>query len=392
LAAATAGAASAPDWNHYRGPDYNGISKETGWTDHWPAEGPRQLWKASIGTGFSSVSVSQDRVFAIGNEHSQDVVRCLDAATGREVWKQSYESPADPLYYEGGPSATPTVAGGRVFTFSKKGVANCYTAADGKLVWSTNLATGLGLKAPMWGFAGSPCVQGNRVVLNAGAAGVCLDAATGEPIWKSDTSASGYSTPVPFEYGGKKCVILFEAQTVSAVTVDKGEVVWSYPWKTLYDVNAADPVPFSNKVFVTSGYERGCAVFEVNGGETRKIWENKNIRGHFTSPVLLDGFIYGIDGGAGNDAQLKCLDAATGETKWSVDKVGTGGLFAAAGKLVVLGAAGELMAGDLSPKSFAPASRAQVLGGKCWTVPVLSGGRIYARNAKGDLVCLDVKG
>ncbi len=387
---ARAGGATA-DWPQYRGPNHNGISIETDWSDHWPTSGPKQLWKAAVGTGFSSVSASQGRIYTMGNKDDKDMVFCLDASTGKQIWRHDYTCPTDPKYYEGGPSATPTVANDRVYSFGRQGDVFCFEAATGKVVWSTNVAVGLHLKIPMWGFAGSPFVEGKYLVLNAGTTGLCLDAGTGAVLWRSGTEAAGYSAPVPAEYGGKKCVVMFGSKTVYAAQLETGELVWSHPWVTLYDVNAADPIPFGNKVFISAGYDHGCSLFEVNGAQTRTLWENKNLRAHFTSSVLIDGYLYGIDGGAGDDAQLKCLDAATGEVKWKVDHVGTGGLVASHGKLIVLGSKGELMVGNISPKAFEPVSRSQVLGGKCWTVPVLAGGLVYARNARGDLVCLDLR-
>jgi len=383
-------AGASTDWPQYRGPNHDGISLETGWSDHWPSSGPKQIWKAAVGIGFSSISVSHGRVYTMGNTSDQDSVFCFDAAKGTKIWRQQYPCPTDAKFYEGGPSATPTIANDRVYTFGRQGDVFCFEAATGKVVWSTNLAAGLHLKIPMWGFAGSPYVAGDRVVLNAGTSGVCLDSSSGNVVWQSGEEEGGYSDPVPAEYDGQKCVVMFGAKTVNAVRVDNGTVVWTHPWNTLYEVNAADPIPFGNKVFVASGYDHGCSVFEVSGSQTRSLWENKNLRAHFTSSVLIDGYLYGIDGGAGNDAQLKCLDAATGKVQWKVDYIGTGGLFASDGKLVVLGARGELMVAKVSHKSFAAVSRAQVLGGKCWTAPILSDGRIYARNARGDLICLDV--
>jgi outer membrane protein assembly factor BamB len=379
------------DWEHFRGPNYNGISDEKDWTDRWPANGPKRLWRTDVGTGFSSIAVAGGLAYTMGNQGNVDTVFCFDAESGTLKWKHSYPCATDPKYYEGGPSATPTVSGGKVYTFSRKGDVLCLDAKTGGAVWSKNIAKTLNLEIPTWGFASSPFVSGKFVVLNAGSVGTCLDATSGDVIWKSDTSASGYSTPVPHEYDGKKCVIMFAAKTVYAVDLETGRRVWSYPWKTDYDVNAADPLPFGDKVFISSGYDHGCALIQISGSKSAKLWQNKNMRCHFNSCLLVDGALYGIDGGAGNDATLKCLDVNTGEVKWKVDNIGTGGVTAANGKMIVLSGQGELMVGEISGAGFNPTSRAQVIGGKCWTVPVLSQGRIYVRNAFGNLICLNVK-
>src|SRR5712672_1496468 len=137
LVVASAGVAN--DWPRWRGPDLNGISKETGWSTSWPQEGPKQLWKAAVGIGFSSVAVANGRVYTLGNKNETDTAWCFDAETGREIWKHSYSCPLDPTYYEGGPGSTPTVDGGKVYTLSKHGQLFCFDAASGKVLWDHDL-------------------------------------------------------------------------------------------------------------------------------------------------------------------------------------------------------------------------------------------------------------
>jgi outer membrane protein assembly factor BamB len=384
---AAAATANAADWNRYRGPDLNGISKETGWQVNWPTEGPKRLWKNSVGVGFSSVTVSQGRVFTIGNADDTDTVYCFDAASGKPVWKHPYPCKLDAKFYEGGPSSTPTVDGDRVYTMSKKGDLFCLNAADGKVIWSKNIQNELGAQEPTWGFAGSPLVEGDKLIINMGEAGTALDKKTGKLIWTSGKGVSGYSTPVPFDQGKERCVAIMAAKSVVAVKVSDGKEVWSYPWETSYDVNAANPIVSNGKIFISSGYGHGCALLDISKDKPAKIWENKNMRNHFASSILWNGFLYGVD-----ENELKCLDWNTGEVKWGEKKFGKGSLMMADGKIIGLGDKGELMVAEATPAEFKPVSQAQVLGGKCWSVPVLSNGKIYCRNAKGDLVCLDVSG
>ncbi len=379
--------AVALDWYRWRGPDLNGISKETGWASSWPKEGPKQLWKATVGTGFSSVTVSKERVFTMGNDGKQDTVFCFDANTGSPAWKYSYAAPIDPKYYEGGPSSTPTVDGDRVYMLSKRGLLHCLGTADGKVIWSKDLMAALGAKMPTWGFAGSPLVEGNLIIVNVGTAGTALDKATGNVVWTSGKTASGYSSPVPFKVGSERYVVLFLAEAVAALSVIDGKEFWRHKWQTEYDVNAADPIVASDQVFVSSGYDRGGALLKIVGKSVSVVWENKNMRNHFNSCVLIDGHLFGFD-----DADFKCLDLNTGEVKWKESGLGKGSLIAANGKLIVLGEKGELVVAEAASTGFKPLARAQVLAGKCWSTPVLSNGRIYCRNAKGDLICLDVAG
>lgn len=382
---------NAADWTHWRGPNYNGISTETGWQAKWSAEGPKQLWKASLGTGFSSMTVVKNRVFAMGNTADTDTVFCLNADDGKEVWKYSYAAKLDPKMFEGGPTCTPTIDGNQVFTMSRQGLVLCLAADTGKVAWQVNCAE-LGFPAPSWGYSGSGYVDKGLVIFNAGAACVAFDKNTGKIAWQSNKTAPGYSTPVPCTVEGKKIVAVATCKDVIGLEPASGQVLWSYPWQTSYDINAADAIVSGNQVFISSGYGHGASMFEVKDGKATKVWENKSMRNHINSCVLIDGCIYGFDGDApALDGSLRCMDFKTGETKWSA-KMPTGSLMSADGKLIILTSKGELITAEVSPTEFKPISRASVLTGKCWTVPTLANGRIYARNATGDLVCLDVSG
>jgi outer membrane protein assembly factor BamB len=387
LAVQSALGAGGVDWYRWRGPDLNGISKETGWQAQWPAEGPKQLWKASVGTGFASFSVSRGRVYTMGNTNNTDSTFCLDARTGKVVWHHSYPCPLDPNSFEGGPCATPTVADGRVYTFSRKGDLFCLDAAKGKVIWSKQLNRELGLEIPRWGCASSALVEGPLAVVNMGSAGVALDKKSGKVVWTSAKGPGAYATPVPFRMGGERCLAIFSAQSLIAVKSACGQELWSYPWKTDYDVNAADPIVAGDQLFISSGYHHGGALLKLGGAAPEKVWENKNMRNHFDTCVLWQGHLYGPD-----EDGLRCLAIDTGELKWTYGEFGKGSLMMAGGKLVALSAKGELMIVEPTPAEFKPISRAGILSGKCWTTPVLSNGHIYCRNAVGDVVCLDVSG
>lgn len=383
--AATSTKPASSDWPNWRGPTYNGQSKETDWQANWPEAGPKRLWRQAVGTGFSSIAVAGGRAYTMGNDKDIDTVWCFDAATGEEIWKHSYPCPKDANLYEGGPGATPTVDGKRVYTFSKKGHLFCLNAATGEVIWKRNIDQQFKAKLPKWGFAGSPLVQGDKLFLNAGSAGIALDKATGETVWQSGKGPAGYATPVPFEQKGLKCLAIFGQNSLIAVNAADGKQLWQTPWQTSYDINAADPIISDGKVFISSGYNKGCALFEI-ADPPKELWKNRTMRNQFSSCVLVDGYLYGFD-----MSVLKCVDFKTGQEKWSQKGLGKGSLMAADGKLIILGDSGELVTAEPSPEAFKPISRAKVLAGRCWTVPVLAGGRIYCRNAAGDLVCLDVR-
>jgi outer membrane protein assembly factor BamB len=382
--------AGAEDWYRWRGPDLNGISQETGWSSNWPASGPKQLWRAQVGIGFTSITVADGRAYTMGNRKDRDTVYCFDAATGQEIWQHTYACKLDPKYYEGGPGGTPTVDGNRVYTLSKFGHLFCFEADTGKVIWSRQLVDDLGVKVPTWGFATSVLVEGDRLFLNVGAQGTALDKATGQVLWKSGTSESGYATPVPFTMGNQKALAIFAARSLVAVDPANGKELWSHPWRTSHDVNAADPIVQDDLIFISSGYNRGAALLRVESGKPKVVWENRNMRNQHNNSVLLDGTLYGFDGDS--NSELKAVDFKTGQVKWSHRSLGKGSLMAADGKLIILSERGELVIADADPGAFRPLTRAQVLGGRCWTQPVLSHGRIYCRNAAGDLVCVDVSG
>src|SRR5690348_13108223 len=164
-------AISASDWPRRGGPQLNNISTETGWQAEWSGNGPKELWTAEVGLGFSSFVVANGRVFTTGHADGQDTVFCLDAATGKEKWKHSYPADLGDKFYEGGTSATPTVDGDHVYHLSRWGDTFCFDAATGKVVWQKNVQKETGANIPDWGFAGSPTVLGKLLLLNVGKAG-----------------------------------------------------------------------------------------------------------------------------------------------------------------------------------------------------------------------------
>jgi len=373
----------AEDWPNWRGPSFNGISKETGWKAEWSAE-PPVAWKAQAGIGFSSFSVADGRVYTAGFASEKDTVWCWDAATGKLVWRHDFPSELGDKYYEGGTSATPTVSGGQVFHLSRWGDAMCLNAASGKVVWSKNIATELEAPIPDWGFAGSPRVTGDTVYLSVCEHGVALNKKDGSVKWRSESKPSGYSTPL---LSGKELLVCSD-KAYFGVDAATGKKVWTFPWLTKYGVNAADPVVAGRQLFISSGYGKGAALIESGGG---KVWESKVMRSQFNSCVLVDGHLYGPDGNDGDKGPLKCIELATGKEKWRHLAFGVGGVMVADGKLIALSARGELFIAPANAEKFAPVTRAQVLGGRCWTTPVLANGRIYCRNAAGEVVCLKVK-
>jgi outer membrane protein assembly factor BamB len=382
-----AGNLTAGDWPQWRGPDRNGISTEKV-NAVWPAEGPRVLWRASVGTGFSSLSVSQGRLYTMGNTSNQDTVWCLDANTGKTLWHHSYAAQLGPQWYEGGPGSTPTVDNGRVFTISKWGDVFCFDAATGAVVWQRDLRQD-GVKPNRWGFAGSPLIWSNMVILNAGSAGIALDRETGHARWSNGTNAAGYASPTLFDSGGTTCVLIFAAKHVVALEPASGRERWRQSWETAWDTNNTDPLPYGDDIFISS-FSRGCALLALENGQPRVVYTNAVLHNHLSPGIRQGEYLYAFNGEAKQETDFRCIHLPTGTLKWTRKDPAFGTLLLADGKLIVLSERGELLLGEASPSGFTPLARAKVLSGVCWITPALANGLLYVRNAKGDLRCLEL--
>ena len=371
----------AEDWPTWRGPTHDGISAETTWSPEAVAAG-KVLWRASVGKGHSSFAVAGGRVYTLGNTDNQDTIFCFDAETGEKVWTKSYACRAGNYP---GPRSTPTVDGTLVYTLSREGHLHCLDAASGDVKWTQNVAT----KVPRWGLASSPIVVGDLVVVNAGTSGTALDKKTGKLEWSAAPGMPGYASPVAMKSGSKVSFLLFSKDSLVCVSGKTGKAVWSFPWKTKYDVNAADPLLVGkSNVFISSGYDKGCTMLKATSGGVSKVWQNTNMRNHVGSCVLHDGHLYGFD-----DKNLACIDVKSGDRKWTQAGLGKGGMMLADGKLIVLSEeGGELVIAEASSKAFVEIARTQALDGHTWTPPVLANGRIYCRNDAGAVACVDARG
>jgi outer membrane protein assembly factor BamB len=376
------------DWPCWRGPTHNGISTEADWSWKWGTNGPPVLWRAQVGRGFSSFAVADKRVFTLGNTNKTDTVFCFEAALGELLWHFSYPCDPQPLSYEGGPSATPTVYGAFVYTFSKEGDLFCLDKETGKAVWSRKYELWpqqQGDWPNTWHYAGSPLVLSGRLVLSVGQAGRALRPEDGTLLWESSAGHPGYSSPVPFRSANGEQLVFFSGHALFGVEAGSGRQTWKVPWKTLWDLNAADPLIHESRMFVSSGNGVGCALFDLATEPPRELWRNKNLKTLINSSVFWQGLVFGF-----NDTDLSCISWDTGEVKWTTRDVRKGSLVLAGSKLLLLSETGKLVVAEPTGRSYEPLTQAQILEGRCWTTPVLSGGRIFARNAEGDVVCLDV--
>ncbi len=380
--------AARGDWPAWRGPDRTGVSIETGWRTHWADAPPEVLWQTRVGQGYSTASVVGDRVYTMGNSGGTDTVWCLSADDGKVLWRHRYR--CKPHQYHG-PRCTPTVDGDRVYTLSNRGHLFCLDSGSGQVQWLVEVPKQLGAKPPRWGFACSPLVLGDRLIIDVGPI-AAIDKMTGKVLWTAGSDEAGYASPIAFEHGGRTLLASFNAHGPILVAADDRTVLARRRWKTSYDVNAVTPIVRGDTLFYSSGYNVGAAVFKCTGDGLDQVWKNRNMRNHANNCVLWEGHLYGFDGQV-NAGALTCIDYETGEKRWSEPTLKAGGLMVADGVLVCMVASGDCVLVKASPEACTILGRKSLFTKKdtCWTHPVLSGGRIWCRSHSGHLACLDVR-
>jgi outer membrane protein assembly factor BamB len=384
----------AADWPQFRGANRDGVSRETGLLARWPKGGPEVLWSVPLGSGFSGLSVVGGRIYTMYGSGQDEFVAGFDASNGKQIWRVRVDSLWKSRWGDG-PRSTPTVDGETLFALSAKGKLYALSAADGAERWSRDLEKDYRATPPQWGVSTSPLVEKDLLVLDvggeSGASVVALSKKTGEEVWRSQDDKPGYSTPIAITAGGSRQIVLLTGRNLISVAAEDGSLLWRVPWQTSYDVNAATPVFIPpDRVFVSTGYDVGAAVYRIESGQdgagVTEIWKNREMKNKFSSSVLYDGHLYGF-----NESTLKCIDAATGETKWQQRGFGFGSLIYADGRLIVLGDDGLLALVEASSKAYQERGRAQVFQGKTWTLPTLVDGKLYLRDLN-ELIALDVSG
>jgi outer membrane protein assembly factor BamB len=384
----------AEDWPSWLGPVGTGVSTESDWTNNLE----KQAWKTKVGVGFSTVSVAGGRIYTMGHDGKKsggkETVYCIDARTGKTAWTRSYPAPLLDYLHEGGPCSTPTVEDSTVFALSKDGILHAYRAMDGEILWKKEMMKEAGMKKPPdWGFSASPYLLGNLLLIEAGAT-FALDKKTGETKWKSKTYRAAYGSPTSFQSGKSNLIAVLKTDGLVILDGKNGKTLAFEKWETSYRTNATTPIVIGDKIFISTGYNRGCALFQWKDGNLSKIYENKNLSTHMNNAIPVGDFLYGFDGNVhmAGTKDFVCIRFSTGELQWRQKDAGlmVGSLIVAGDRIIALGQRGELAIAQVDPKKFSSSAREQVIGGRCWTPPVLANGLLYLRNARGDLVCLDL--
>ena len=388
--------AVSEDWPSFRGPQHNGVSAEAGWLAQWPESGPKIAWRQDVGIGVASFAVVGRRVLTMGNRADQDLVWCLDADSGRVLWQFAYPCTFEERCFEGGTASTPTVDGSFVYTLAYDGQVHCLRLEDGRVVWQKHLVNDFGGRLSSYKYAGSPLVTGNLVVFDAGAEGnstVALDKTSGQKVWGNGEDLAGYATPIPFEHAGQRGVLVFKARALVAHDLVGGRELWRIEWKTYYDCNASTPTVTGDQLFVSTGYggrsARG-APFRLGEGVPSQQWRNNEIGTKMNSAVVYQGHVYCVSEKSGG--QLMCVDLRSGTAVWTERRFAPyGTLMIADGKLIVLDEKGTLVIAAAATDGYRELA-VQVLAGRCWAMPVLAHGRIYAKTNAGAMVCVDIRG
>jgi outer membrane protein assembly factor BamB len=396
--AAAAGAKEAAgDWPCWRGRHFDGISRETGLLKKWPEKGPRVLWRAKLSGGFSSVAVVGGRLYTLtAKDKKEEVVVCLDAASGKEVWQYRYPCDYDRLVtlrenYDSGPRATPAVDGPFVYSIGTGGTVLCLECATGKKVWQRDLTEMADRKCPPQGHCSSPLVVGDHVYVHPGGSRgnsiAALDKRTGKTVWQALDDEPSYASPVPVTVQGTTQIVYFTGQAVVGIAPSDGKLLWRVPWETSPAIHGATPIGADGQVFISSNYGTGAGLLRLKkGGGAEVVWKSRTMQNQYATSVLYRGAVYGFSG-----FRLCCVDFATGKLLWSKSGLGKGSLLLADGHLIVLCERGELLLVEATPKGYVEKARGKPFDKGPWcSVPVLAGGRLYLRNER-LLLALDLK-
>lgn len=389
---ALAGPALADDWSQWRGPNRNGVVTSS--LRFGPQSKVTTQWTAEVGTGFSSVVVSGDKLVTLGNIDHQDVVSCLSLLTGEKLWSEQSPAPLDPNLFEGGPTSTPLITDQEVITVSRLGQVFCRRLTDGAIVWQYDITKELKYNVPTWGFSGSPLRYKDTILLNAGSHGICLNAKTGKLIWSSSNDVdAGYSSPIlvspeSSESAGNENVLMLNAKAIYSVDAQSGEIRWEERWITRYGINAADPLLIdSSHLLVSSGYGKGTAMIQFSNDESKLAWRKRDIKTQMSPGIVTQGIAFAIDGDEGDSPNLVCFEPKTGDIRWIETEFGAGSMIATQEQLLILKENGKLVVCDLDSETYAPDSELSINSGKCWTPPVLVENKVISRNASGTVTC-----
>ena len=373
-------------WTDFRGPNRDGLYTETAIRTDWPGTGLEPLWSQPIGAGYASFVVADGRAFTIEQRRDDEVVAAYDVDTGVELWTHASRAHFQEMMGGPGPRATPTWHDGRVYALGATGVFLCLAADTGDVLWERNILTDGGATNLTWAMSASPLIVDDKViVLPGGTSGwsvAAYDRLTGDVVWHVLDDVQAYTSPMLVTLGGVRQIVIVTGERAAGLRDADGGLLWEHPWAISTVPNVAQPLVIGdNRLFLSASYGKGSVLIELTPSGDRFIvetlWETTRMKNKFSSSVVLDGYIYGLD-----DAILACIDAATGELMWKGGRYGYGQLLAATDHLVVITERGDLVLVRATPESHQEVAGFRAIEGKTWNVPAMADGRILVRNAR----------
>jgi outer membrane protein assembly factor BamB len=418
------GESSAGDWPQWLGPNRDGVWTEAGTIDAFPAGGPKVKWRAPVAGGYAGPAVAGGKVFIAdylrqegdptpdpGTRNKlkgRERVLALDAATGKEVWKYEYDCPYA-VSYPAGPRCTPTVEGGRVFALGAMGDLVALDAATGQKIWGRDLKADYKAETPQWGFCGHPLVDGDRLICLVGGPGsiaVAFDKTTGKELWRAlSAKEPGYCPPSIIEAGGKRQLIIWDAEKLNGLDPETGKVYWSVPLAPDYGMAIMAPRKDGDLLFA-GGIVNKSALVRLSSDKpgAELVWRGSGSKGLGPvnmTPFAEGGVLYGVD----REGQLRAVEMASGKRLWETlaptgkdrANASTAFLVKNGGKFVIFNEHGELILAKLTPEKYTELGRAKVLEptgtafGRAvvWTHPAFADKCVFARNDK-EVVCVDL--
>jgi outer membrane protein assembly factor BamB len=377
-------------WHQWRGPNRDGKSAETGLRQSWPAAGPPVAWQTTgAGIGFSSFSSAGGRLYTQGDRGSSAFVVAFDLATGKRLW----ETPNGRNYrnsYGDGQRSTPTIDGERLYALGARGDLVCLNASTGNVIWRTDLTQEFRGSIPEWGYSESPLVVGDRIIVSAGASNasiVALDKMTGAVLWRSPGDRAAYASPVVARVGSVTQAVFFSDRRTLGVDVRDGRVLWSYPRVSNGTANIATPVVTGNRVFVSSDYGTGAALLELSASGAREIYFTRDMRNHHSSSVLVGDHLYGFSGSI-----LTAMRFADGTVAWRDRSVGKGSLIYADQRLYLYSENGVAGLAEPTPAGYREHGRFRLRTGRepTWSHPIIADGKLILRD-QDDVYAFSVR-
>ena len=369
------------NWPQWRGPNRDGISKETGLLKQWPENGPPLVWKAKgAGAGYSSFAITNGRLFTMGLRGNRESVIAFDVATGKEVWATPHGTSFRNDRGDG-PRGTPTVDGENLYALGGNGELSALDVRTGRVIWTMNVLKKFGGSNITWGISESPLVVGEKLLVNAGGPGasiVALNKKDGSLIWKSQSDHAGYSSAIPVQVGNTTQVVFFTQTRALGLDLKDGKLLWEYPRAANNVANVATPVARGNRVFISSDYGNGGGLVDIKAdGSASEVYFTKEMRNHHSSSILVGDYLYGFSSGI-----LTAMRFDTGEVAWKDRSVGKGSLVYADGNLYALSENGVVGLIEATPAGYREKGRFRIQQDSLptWTHPVIAGGRLYLRD------------